>query len=871
MDNINRRRRAILFVFIFFMVISICGAEIFTQYHSADQNKDGKINLSEVLRVIQFYNVKSYHCDPNGEDGYNPGPGDQSCKPHDSDFEEGSPWRITLNEILRLIQFYNSCGYEPYPGTEDGFRPILCLPYNEGEVEGFSEGEGETYQYARVVIDRKDGTPDTDVAVPFTLDTKDVVLDTIQFDLLYNYRKLNYIESIPGLVIYNTGRNLTVSEIVPGRLRIIISSSSYSGMSQGLLMAIRFHVSEDVNFDDIYSLYSENIVATTFPENIIYPLSVLAGWIRIYSPLPYPPKARFSASPTKTLTGTEIEFTDESRLGNGTDPQWLWNFGDGSFSIQRNPVHVYSQPGIYTVTLTVTTTAGSDTLIKENYVEIHEGVRIYVKKDPVKEDIERDGLSWETAYSTIQEGIDKAYELGGGEVWVAGGVYDELRSNPYGALVLRELVKVYGGFSGSEVSLSQRNYNVNVTVIDGGKSRDGEPAWHVMIGENYSEIDGFVIKGGYARHNNVYLDASDGGALYIPGKRMTIRNCKFFQNKAEGAGGAIAILSGKLSAYDCHFIENRVEWSNNDSVYNYGGAIYVSDSTINLIRCRFERNVLSSRSEWVNVPRNVYAVSGGGAIYAYNSTVNLEKNYFYLNSCSAEGIGDGRINSNNYGAIARAFGGAIYLWYSNFRIESSEFRNNTVSTNDHPGYSRASGGMAFFTRSSGKLINSIIFRNQSYDFSYSNERTGGIHFDFCENITVTNCTFYGNMTDLLSDIQGGAVFNYYGKLRFGNTIIWENSGIGVYSLGSEPEFYYCNLQVEKQGEGNITTDPLFVFAPGGNLRLSYNSPCIDAGFDTNSEDWGNVIFDIEGNMRGRDGVSEPRGDGSDYDIGAYEY
>ncbi len=604
--------------FIIFIVISIYGDGFKKDYHSADQNKDRKINLSELLRVVQFYNVKSYHCDLSGEDGYSPGPGDQNCEPHDSDFEESTRWRITLNEILRLIQFYNSCGYEPYSGTEDGFKPILCLPSNEGEVEGLlegeGEGEGEVYKYARVIIDRKDAVPDSSVAVSFNLDTKDVLIDYIQFDLLYNHRKLEYIESIPGLIVLNTGRNLTVSQVVPGRLRVTVSGSSTSGMSSGLLLGMRFHVSEEVDFEDIYSIYSENILATTYPNGLVYPLSVLAGWIRIYSPLPYPPRASFSASPLRTLVGTEVEFTDESKLGNGTDVQWLWNFGDGTFSIQRNPVHVYSQPGFYSVSLTVTTTAGSDTISKENYIEIQEGARIYVKKDLQKSKVEPDGLSWDTAFSTIQEGIDKAYELGGGEVWVAMGVYDEVRNNPYGALLLRELVKVYGGFAGNEVDLSQRDFNVNITIIDGGRARAGEPAWHVIIGENYSEIDGFVIKGGIAKLDNSYLDASDGAGLYVPGKRMTIRNCKFFQNKAEGVGGAIAVLSGKVFIYDSSFIENNVGRDGNDSVYNYGGAVYASDSILKVERCSFEKNSVTASCKWNNVARNIYAIAGGSNI-----------------------------------------------------------------------------------------------------------------------------------------------------------------------------------------------------------------------------------------------------------------
>jgi len=46
--------------------------------------------LSELLRVIQFYNSGGYHCaDPpdSTEDGYVPGPGaEQGCTPHDSDY-----------------------------------------------------------------------------------------------------------------------------------------------------------------------------------------------------------------------------------------------------------------------------------------------------------------------------------------------------------------------------------------------------------------------------------------------------------------------------------------------------------------------------------------------------------------------------------------------------------------------------------------------------------------------------------------------------------------------------------------------------------------------------------------------------------------
>ena len=49
--------------------------EITCNYHNGDYNPaDWSISLSELLRVIQFYNIGSYHRDSEGEDGYNPGP-----------------------------------------------------------------------------------------------------------------------------------------------------------------------------------------------------------------------------------------------------------------------------------------------------------------------------------------------------------------------------------------------------------------------------------------------------------------------------------------------------------------------------------------------------------------------------------------------------------------------------------------------------------------------------------------------------------------------------------------------------------------------------------------------------------------------------
>lgn len=100
------------------------------RYHSADTSEDYMISLSELLRVIQLFNIGSLHCDGTTPDGYNPGPGDTTCTPHDSDYIANgtwgsSDWSIALTELLRLIQIFNLGGYHycplADPATEDSF------------------------------------------------------------------------------------------------------------------------------------------------------------------------------------------------------------------------------------------------------------------------------------------------------------------------------------------------------------------------------------------------------------------------------------------------------------------------------------------------------------------------------------------------------------------------------------------------------------------------------------------------------------------------------------------------------------------------------------------------------------------------------
>ncbi|MBI1320996.1 MAG: CHRD domain-containing protein [Candidatus Hydrogenedens sp.] len=98
--------------------------------HNADQNANGVISLSELLRLIQFYNASGYRCAPNqeSEDGFFPGAVsvkalDPACPPNASDYDPADGV-IALSELLRLIQFYNLGSIVYCPGqSEDQFCP----------------------------------------------------------------------------------------------------------------------------------------------------------------------------------------------------------------------------------------------------------------------------------------------------------------------------------------------------------------------------------------------------------------------------------------------------------------------------------------------------------------------------------------------------------------------------------------------------------------------------------------------------------------------------------------------------------------------------------------------------------------------------
>jgi PKD repeat protein len=85
-----------------------------------------------------------------------------------------------------------------------------------------------------------------------------------------------------------------------------------------------------------------------------------------------PPTAGFTATPVTGCGPLSVQFTSTSSA-NSASFNWTFPGGTPGNSTAQNPVVVYYTPGIYSVTLTVSNTAGSNTATQTNYVTVNAG------------------------------------------------------------------------------------------------------------------------------------------------------------------------------------------------------------------------------------------------------------------------------------------------------------------------------------------------------------------------------------------------------------------------------------------------------------------------------------------------------------------
>ncbi|MGB2985567.1 MAG: right-handed parallel beta-helix repeat-containing protein [Phycisphaerae bacterium] len=187
------------------------------------------------------------------------------------------------------------------------------------------------------------------------------------------------------------------------------------------------------------------------------------------------------------------------------------------------------------------------------------------------------GGSWAAAYPDLQDGIDAALKAGSGEVWVAEGTYR-------GTISLKNGVKVYGGFAGTESSASAGDPNVHKTYIDGGSlSRAVES----VNNDSSTVLRGFIIKNGAAPGWT-----ETGGGLYLENSSAQMVRCVFTENSAEFAGGAVANhFGGSPTFVNCRFYSNGGVGSNPTPLG--GGAVFNHNGAPVFVNCLFYGNKAS--------------------------------------------------------------------------------------------------------------------------------------------------------------------------------------------------------------------------------------------------------------------------------------
>ena len=68
----------------------------------------------------------------------------------------------------------------------------------------------------------------------------------------------------------------------------------------------------------------------------------------------------------------EVSFTNTS---TGDITTYLWDFGDTITSTAKNPTHMYTADGVYTISFTVDGPGGLDTEVKTNYITVYKTVQ----------------------------------------------------------------------------------------------------------------------------------------------------------------------------------------------------------------------------------------------------------------------------------------------------------------------------------------------------------------------------------------------------------------------------------------------------------------------------------------------------------------
>ena len=125
-----------------------------------------------------------------------------------------------------------------------------------------------------------------------------------------------------------------------------------------------------------------------------------------------------------------------------------------------------------------------------------------------------DCTSWANACE-LQTALTSA--SAGGEIWAAAGTYTPGTSRD-DTFQLVSGAALYGGFTGTETSREQRNWETNITTMSGDigvAGNNSDNSYHVVTGSGVDAtaiLDGFTVSGGNA--DGVYPALGGGMSNY---------------------------------------------------------------------------------------------------------------------------------------------------------------------------------------------------------------------------------------------------------------------------------------------------------------------------------------------------------------------
>ena len=267
-----------------------------------------------------------------------------------------------------------------------------------------------------------------------------------------------------------------------------------------------------------------------------------------------------------------------------------------------------SQIGTHTITIEVSD--GNETDSETIAITVNDasvsGDIIYVDADA---NGANNGTSWTDAFNDLNSALNQ--DADGDQIWVAEGTY---YTDPAGertqSFVVNKNVVIYGGFSGTESSVSQRDVVLNPTIVSGDRGQDDdtngneENSYHVLwfqTTDRAAGIDGLIIEGGHADGESSH---NDGAAIqsFVGNTVLRVNNSIIENNTANANGVSSIVRFGGSSAPGKLIIANSI-FRNNTSSGNVFSLSAFDDSTPYTRVDIYYSNITSNDAQVLNAQR----------------------------------------------------------------------------------------------------------------------------------------------------------------------------------------------------------------------------------------------------------------------------